>query len=313
MAEKLGTVHTEVPVTSADLLTSLPDVVRHCECPLKESYNGASLRLSRAVREQGAKVVLTGEGADELFAGYVGYKFDQLRVAREDRSRPLSAEQRLRSRLWGNPHLAYGRDFAGVTRTRQALYSRELAAQLEAFSCLAQPLVDPARLVGRHILHQRSYLDFKLRLADHLLGDHGDRVALANSVETRYPFLDLGVIECAQGMPPDLALRDFEEKYVVKRLADGYLPTEIVNREKFAFQAQTSPDLLRQGGKLIDRYLNPDRIRREGYFNPQTVQALRHRYSDDDFGLDLLVEDDLLMVVITFGIFLETFDLPNLP
>jgi asparagine synthase (glutamine-hydrolysing) len=306
MAEKLGAVHTEIPVTPADLLERLPEVVRHCECPLKETYNVASLLLSAAVRRSGAKVVLTGEGADELFAGYIGYRYDQLRATRPG---PPTGEKRSRTRLWGNPGLAYGRPLTDPIALRSGLYSRDLAARLESFSCLARPPADPDRLAGRHILHQRSYLDFRLRLPDHLLGDHGDRMALANSVETRYPFLDLAVIECARTTPPDLVLRDFEEKYVVKRVADGYLPAEVVEREKFAFQANASPDLLRVGAGWLDDLLSPARIRREGYFDPDTVRALRDRRTDDELGLDLLVEDDPLMVVITFGLFLETFGL----
>ncbi len=312
MVEALDAAHTEVPVQPADLAAELSDAVWHSECPLRESYNVASLRLSRAVRRQGSKVVLTGEGADELFAGYIGYKFDRMRMARGLPSRPPTAEERLRARLWGETRLSYGRDLTGPADLRRSLYSPQVAAVLDSFSCLNEPLVDHGQLVGRHILHQRSYLDFKLRLADHLLGDHGDRVALANSVETRYPYLDLDVIECAKAIPPDLSLHNFEEKYVLKRLADGYLPDEIVNREKFAFRASTSPDLLRRAGDWIDGYLNPDRIRQEGYFNHQVVQQLRRRYADNDFDLNLLVEDDLLMIVVTHGIFLEVFDLPNL-
>ncbi|MFJ6571131.1 asparagine synthase (glutamine-hydrolyzing) [Streptomyces sp. NPDC091292] len=312
MAEKLGSLHTEVPLTPGDLLDGLPEVIRHCECPVKESYNVASLRLSRAVRSQGGKVVLTGEGADELFAGYIGYQYDRFRIARSDPARPLSAEERLRARLWGHPQLAYGREFAGLARLRRRLYSRQLAHRLNDFSSLAEPLVDPARLEGRHILHQRSYLDFKLRLPDHLLGDHGDRMALANSVEARYPFLDPGVIACARTMPPDMLLADFEEKYPVKRVADDYLPADVVEREKFAFRSHTSPELLRLGRDWADALLDPVRIRREGYFDPEAVRHLRSRLPDGERGLDLLVEDDVLMLVLTFGLFLETFDLPHL-
>jgi asparagine synthase (glutamine-hydrolysing) len=306
MAEKLDAVHTEVPVTPTDLLARLPEVVRHCECPLKETYNVASLLLSAAVRRSGAKVVLTGEGADELFAGYIGYRYDQLRATRPGQA---TGEERARAWLWGNPDLAYGRSLADPIALRGGLYSRELAARLASFSCLATPPADPERLAGRHILHQRSYLDFRLRLPDHLLGDHGDRMALANSVETRYPFLDPAVIECARTTPPDLVLRDFEEKYVVKRVADGYLPAEVVEREKFAFQANPSPDVLAEGADWLHGLLSPARIRREGYFDPDTVRALRDRHTDDELGLDLLVEDDPMMVVITFGLFLETFGL----
>jgi asparagine synthase (glutamine-hydrolysing) len=312
MAARLGTVHTEVPVTLADLAEGLPAAISHCECPLRESYNVASMRLSRAVREQGVKVVLTGEGADELFAGYIGYKFDKMRAARSASSPVKSAEERLRTRLWGNPHLSYGRDMTVLAQNRRAMYSPQVAARLEEFSCLNSPLIDTSQLAGRHIMHQRSYLDFKLRLADHLLGDHGDRVALANSVETRYPYLDLDVIDCASSIPPDLALRDFEEKYILKQLAGSYVPAEIVNREKFAFRANTSPELVRSARTWVDQYLDPERIRKEGYFDPHVVEMLRNKYVDDDLDLHLLVEDDLLMIVLTHGIFLEAFSLPSL-
>lgn len=314
MAKSLGTAHTEVLVTLDDLMAGLAEVVWHCECPLKESYNVASLRLSRAVREHGAKVVLTGEGADELFAGYVGYKFDKKRSGRKSRPRPrpLSDEEQLRLRLWGNSNLAYGRDLTGLTQIRRSLYSREVAARLDSFDCLAQPLVDTTQLAGRHIMHQRSYLDFKLRLADHLLGDHGDRVALANSVEARYPYLDRNVIDEARAMSPDLMLHGFEEKYALKHLAAGYLPAEIVGREKFAFNANASPELIRLNESWVDHYLSPSRIRKNGYFDPGFVAELRHKYADREVGLDLLYEDDLLMTVITHGIFLEAFDMPDL-
>ncbi len=312
VARKFDSRHTEVEMTPQNLLDGLPEAIRHCECPIKESYNVASLRLSRAVRDRGAKVVLTGEGVDELFAGYIGYKYDLFRTARWDPAQPMSAEERLRERLWGHPQLAYGRDLAGLAETRRRLFARRLTGELDSFDCLARPLADPARLAGRHILHQRSYLDFKLRLPDHLLGDHGDRMAMANSVEVRYPFLDLDVVERARTMPPDMVLYDFEEKYPVKRVADGYLPSEIVEREKFAFHAHTGPDLLRQAEDWADALLDPGRIRRQGYFDPEAVGQLRRRWLDEESRLDLLVEDDLLLLVLTFGIFLESFDLPDL-
>ena len=309
VARSLDTAHTEVLVTPDDLMAGLSDAVWHCECPLKESYNVASMRLSQAVRSSGAKVVLTGEGADELFAGYLGYKFDKRAATRRRRGAP-GAEEALAHRLWGNPHLAYGQGLATRAPERRSLYSPAVLARLASFDCLREPLVDHSQLAGRHVLRQRSYLDFKLRLADHLLGDHGDRVAMANSVEARYPYLDPGVIEVARRTPPELSLHGFEEKYLLKRLADRYLPAEIINREKFAFHADTSAGLMRLPGSPLAAYLDPARIRREGYFDPDTVRAVTDRYADHEFDLNVLFEDDLLMVVITHGMLLEAFDLP---
>jgi asparagine synthase (glutamine-hydrolysing) len=313
MAAKLNAEHTEVLASPDEIADWLPEVIYHCECPIRESYNSASLLLSQAVHRDGMKVVLTGEGADELFAGYLGYKFDKMREHSRGKDRVwLSEEDQLRLRLWGNPNLVYERDFIAFALVKRRLYAKQLAAQLDSFAFVNHPLVNKERLEGRHILHQRSYLDFKLRLSDHLLGDHGDRMALANSVEARYPFLDLELIECARGVPPDLKLREFDEKYVLKRIASGRLPAEIVDREKFAFRAPTSPRLLRLRREWLEELLAPKRIAREGYFNPETVQRLRQQYAGDDFEVDLMFADDLLMVIITFGLFLEVFRLPSI-
>lgn len=307
-ASAINAEHTEVEVGPADLVALLPDVIRHCECPVRESYNVASFMLSRAVHEAGLKVVLTGEGSDELFAGYVGYRFDRAaaRVARDD---PLTQEQQLRRRLFGNPHLAFQGDLLGLRKTKRRLYARDLAERLSEFDATQGPLVDLDQVMGRDVLHQRSYLDVKLRLADHLLGDHGDRMALAHAVEARYPFLDPDVVACAAAAPPDLKLRDFDEKHLVKRVAAGIVPEPIVRREKFAFAADTSPALLREDGDLVRQYLDPVRLRRDGYFDPGAVSALLNDHAVRDEPLDLIFENDFLMVVVTFGMFLDVFGL----
>jgi asparagine synthase (glutamine-hydrolysing) len=310
VADHLRTDHTELWIGPEDLVEALATVVRHCECPLRESYNGASLLLSRKVHEHGLKVVLTGEGSDELFAGYVGYRFDRAAERRQRRpGEPLSPEEELRARLWCNPALAYQGDLLGLRERKRALYSREVAARMEDFEATREPLVDLGLLEGRDVVHQRSYLDFKLRLADHLLGDHGDRMALAHSVEARYPFLDVDVVECARQMPPGLKLRGFEEKFAVKRVADGLVPPPILEREKFAFAADASPALLRAKRARMDELLDPARIRREGYFDADEIIELRRREECRSEGLNLVFEDDALMVVITFQLFLEAFDL----
>lgn len=308
VADAIDAEHTEVEVAPADLVARLPDVIRHCECPVRESYNVASFMLSAAVHDAGLKVVLTGEGSDELFAGYVGYRFDRVaaRVARED---PLTQEQHLRRRLFGNPHLAYQGDLLGLRTARRQLYARGLAERLTEFDATRDPLVDLNQVLGRDVLHQRSYLDVKLRLADHLLGDHGDRMALAHSVEARYPFLDPDVAACAVAAPPDLKLRGFDEKHLVKRVADGVVPEPIVRREKFAFAADASPALLRDHGDLVRQYTDPARLRRDGYFDPDAVAALLNDQAVRDEPLDLIFESDLLMVVVTFGMFLDVFGL----
>ena len=147
----------------------------------------------------------------------------------------------------------------------------------------------------------------KLRLVSHLISDHGDRMAYANSVEGRYPFLDKDLVEFLITIPPDLKLKDFEEKYILKKLARHLIPEEIIKREKFAFQAPGSPFLLKRNIEYINDLISPGIIKRQGYFNPFTIERLRKQYSSEDFKLTVPYESDLLVTVITFGIFLEEF------
>src|SRR5207253_3837243 len=219
------------------------------ECPVKETYNTCSMELSRKARAEGIKVILTGEGADELFAGYVGYRFDRLRDARpnDSASSPEALrEQQMREMLWGDGKLFYEHDYFAHRETRRTLYSEDLRDAFQEFDCLLHPLVNKDRVRGRHRLHQRSYLDFKLRMSDHLLMDHGDAMALANSVEARYPFLDIDLIEYARHMPPQLKLHGYTERYILRCMGSGMLPQAILKREKFGWYAPGSPEMLQQ-------------------------------------------------------------------
>ena len=163
----------------------------------------------------------------------------------------------------------------------------------------------------RHRLDQRSYLDVKLRLADHLLGDHGDRMAMANAVEMRYPFLSRGVAELARRLSPDSKLAGLQEKAVVRAAARRFVPACIVDREKFAWAAHGSANLL---GAAISsantdmvRYLtSPRKLTQDGIFEPSAVARLtarqRNAPSYDPNGIP-----DLLMVVLTTGLFTDSF------
>jgi len=165
-------------------------------------------------------------------------------------------------------------------------------------------------LRGRHPVHQRSYLDCKLRLGEHLLSEHGDRMVLANSVEGRYPFLDPEVVRFATAIPPELKLHHLVEKYVVKQAAAGLVPAAIVEREKFGFRAPGTPYLLQQRIDWIEDLLSYDRIRAQGYFDPDTVERLKQQYRRPGFTLHPHLEIDLLMIVLTFGILVDRFQLP---
>jgi asparagine synthase (glutamine-hydrolysing) len=315
MAKRLGTCHHEIPFDDSEISTRLRAMVYHCESPVKETFNTCALALAEAVHAAGVTVVLAGEGSDELFGGYPGYRFDAF--GRGGGGQPgdeleEALEEELRERVWGDRRIFYEKDQVVFRDTKKALYGPRVRERFRAVDCMEHPLVSHARLRKRHPLHQRSYLDFKLRLADHLLSEHGDRMVMAHSVEARYPFLDLEVIEVARRMPPDLKIKGFVEKYPVKRMAEAVLPRSIVDREKFGFRAPGSPLLLQSGCEWAHDLLSPDLIRRRGVFDPDLVESLRRAWSVPGFRLHPHLETDLLMVVLTFNLLCELFDLPAL-
>ncbi|MEW6238527.1 MAG: asparagine synthase (glutamine-hydrolyzing) [Candidatus Omnitrophota bacterium] len=313
MSEYVGSIHHETEFDWPQIGERLRSAIYHAECPLKESYDACSLALSELVRRAGLKVVLTGEGSDELFAGYVGYRLDQTRSS--DMDDPFDVETMLenerREELWGDSHFFYERDFLAFRETKSAIYSEALAARMEDFESIHHPLVDKEKLRNRHPMHKRSYLDFKLRIADHLVADHGDRPAYANSVEARYPFLDVDLVEFVKTIPPSMMIKDATEKYILRAMAKNYLPTPILNREKFGFVAPGSPYLLQRNIDWVNDLLSTETIKRQGYFNPAAVERLKARYSAEGASVNTTFETDFLMIILTFGIFLETFDMPS--
>lgn len=313
IAQQVNSIHHETIFDWQHISDRLRTAIYHAESPLKESYNTCSLALSEFVSQSEIKVILTGEGADELFGGYVGYRLDQHRQAEMEESFDLETimEQELREKIWGDKNFFYEKNYYQFNEVKTALYSKAVLECFNEFACYGNTLINKSKLLNRHPIHKRSYVDFKLRLSDHLLADHGDRVAYANSVEARYPFLDINVIEFTKTIPPHLMIYQMTEKYPLRQVAARYLPTEVINREKFGFVAPGSPVLLQQNIDWVNDLLSYENIKQGGYFNPNTIERLKENYRAENFTLNTTFDNDLLMIVLTFEIFKETFNLPN--
>jgi asparagine synthase (glutamine-hydrolysing) len=312
VARNVNSQHNEIPFNWSSVDSKLREAVLHAECPLKETYNTCSLALSKAVKNNGIKVILSGEGSDEFLGGYVGYRFDvQRRQINHDKDINDILEEEMRKKLWGDPNFTYERNELEFIETKKALYSESLNKSYREFDCLRHLEIDKKKLMNRHVFHKRSYLDLKLRLSDHLVSDHCDRVNYANSVEGRYPFLDIELLDFIKTIPPGIKLKGLTEKYILKMAAKKYVPDEIVNRQKFSFVAPGSPQLLKNNIEWIEDILSYETIKRQGYFNPDTIERLKKMYRKENFRLNLPFDPDLLIIVITFGLFLEIFDMPN--
>lgn len=305
VAEALQTSHKEIAFSPPDVWNRLHDTVYHSESPIKASFDTATFTLAQQVRKDGGRLILSGEGADELFAGYVGYRFDQAR-----RRKPTSqAEAAISTRLWGDSEFIYEGELIQICRANAALFRPEIRQDYWEFSCVNQPLIDTERMAGLDILQRRSYIDTKLRLGSYLLANHGDRMALANGVEVRYPFLDERIAEFACRLHSKFKIRGLTEKYLLRRMGEPDLPRKIAHREKFAFTASGGKELLDSGGDFARQLLDKRAIERHGVFDFEQVERMNSQYKTPGYQMNVSFERDLLLFVASFSLFADTFNI----
>jgi len=299
MIEHLGAEHSDIHCRNEDVGAAFLQAIERTESPILRTAPVPMSLLSGLVREQGYKVVLTGEGADEVLGGYDLFKEGKIRRfwARQPASqwRPL-----LLKRLY--PYLditrqgsVYLRQFFGkglehsgapwfahiprwsTTSLCKEFFAPELAAQLVERDPLAElEAALPAAIRDWHPFNQSQYIEAKLLMAGYLLCSQGDRMLMANSVEGRFPFLDHRLIEFANRLPPTLKMRVLREKHLLKRAMAGYLPPAIVERHKQPYRA---PDISAFFGRAatpayVDELMGRAAIARYGYFDPERVERL---------------------------------------
>jgi asparagine synthase (glutamine-hydrolysing) len=317
-SEFIGTQHSNISCSHDDIARSLPQVIRHTEQPIVRTAPIPMFLLSKLVADSGFKVVLTGEGADEVLGGYDIFKEAKIRRfwARnlDSKWRPL-----LLKRLY--PYLqdfqkqsaANLKHFFKVTADdlQSPLFSHlprwELAAKLklllssefraatsdyDALGELERTL--PPEFGFWPHFAQGEYLEAKYFLPGYLLSSQGDRMAMAHSVEGRYPFLDYRVVEFAAKLPVNLKLKVLDEKYLLKRACQGLVPASILARRKQPYRAPdsrcffgpTAPDYVRE-------LLEPGPVQRSGIFDPKAVTALVNKFKA---GKARSVKDDMALV-----------------
>lgn len=305
MVERLGSQHHEVVVSRADIARVFPDVVRHTERPVLRTAPAPLYLLSRLVRENGIKVVLTGEGADEMFAGYDLFREARLRRfwARQPGS---SARPRLLERLypwlarspvaqapmarrffgqdlasWREPGFGHGTRWRGAAALRRLL-SADVQAAIAGFDPVAEQRGRlPAEFGRWTALAQDQYLEVRTLLSAYLLSSQGDRMLMANSVEGRFPFLDREVVALANSLPDRYKLAGLDEKAVLKHLARDLVPAAILTRKKQPYRA---PDALSFVGDdapgWIAELLSESRVGAAGLFDPGLVLRFHAKCRD---------------------------------
>lgn len=312
MKSHLGVPHREISVSNEMIRTSFPEIIRNTERPLVRTAPVPLYHLSRLVRDSGLKVVLTGEGADEVFGGYNIFRENKVRRfwAREPESefRHLLL-RRLYPYIFTNPMQGkliksfFARGLTDIddlfyshrirwnnTRRMRFLFSRELQDRLGDYD----PVEDlrsqlPGSFEQRDSFARAQYLEMWIFMSNYLLSSQGDRVAMANSLEIRVPFLDHRLIEFMAKVPARWKIRGLDEKHILKRAFADLLPEAIVNRPKTPYRAPIHTGLMDERSTDI---LTDNRLASTNVFDPLQVQKLLAKIQQaqypsevDDMGL----------------------------
>ena len=298
LAEALGTVHAEVHCTLGDIAASFPRVIAHAEQPIIRTAPAPMLLLSGLVAQQGYKVALTGEGADEIFAGYDIFKEDKVRrfASRQPGSRfrallfkklyPYLPNVQGQSAdylaaffgagMVDGDALASHRPRMRSTSAAKLFFSGDLKAELAGYDAAETMLAQlPGEFHRWHPQHQAQYLETRFLLPGYILSAQGDRMAMANGVETRFPFLDHRLVELANRIPPQLKLKGLTEKHILRKATGHLLPDSIGRRGKQPYRAPDSQAFVAPGAPgYVGELLGPQAIERTGLFNPAAVAKL---------------------------------------
>lgn len=299
----LNTEHSNIKCTYTDIGKVFPQVIWHTEKPVLRAAPAPLYLLSKLVRESGYKVVLTGEGSDEILAGYDIFKETKVRrfIERYPNSkfRPLILK-RLYPYLVNSPvrYLQYAEAFFNIdtngypphfyshiprwvtTEKTKVFFSSELREELKDYRNIDEltNFLNDIDLSYFDDLSKAQYLEAKTLLPGYILSSQGDRVAMAHSVEGRFPFLDHRVIEFCCKLPSHIRMNVLKEKYILKESMKDLIPSSIIKRTKQPYMAPDSKSFFK--GKhldYIDEILSERYLKESGFFDVRAVSLLRKK------------------------------------
>jgi asparagine synthase (glutamine-hydrolysing) len=323
----LDTDHRELRCSKNQIGEVFPDVIWHTEKPVLRTAAAPMYLLSRLVRSSGYKVVVTGEGADEVLGGYDIFKENKIRRFWESQPdsklRPLLL-RRLYPYLQNLQNLpdAYRKAFfhINVDRNLQPFFSHlprwELTSKLKMlFSSATRAAIAgdagyskirsrlPTSYSSWDSFCQAQYLETKYLLPGYILSSQGDRMAMSHSVEGRFPFLDHRVVEFASRLPSSLKMKVLNEKYLLKLSAAGLVPLLVAKRHKQPYRAPEACSFLQPAARdYMEELLSPEQIARDGIFDAPMVAKLLEKFHKgaaigvkDNMGLIGIMSTQLLM------------------
>lgn len=302
LVKHLGTDHSELRISNQDIRDTLPKVVWHAEKPLLRTAPVPMFLLAKLVRENNFKVVLTGEGADEVFGGYDIFKEAKIRhfwsrfPASASRPRLL---EKLHPYIFKDPARSrmilqkfYGVSDADLndpcfshrirwdnTSKNMMFFSDDMLNQLAGYTPEDELSASfPSKFDTRDQLARSQFLEIDIFLTNYLLSSQGDRVAMGNSVELRVPFLDYRVIDFGMKLPPQWKIRGLNEKYILKRTFGNLIPHQIIKRPKQPYRAPIRELFLSGTSDYAKDLLSKNYLEKTGYFNVSKTCNLIDKY-----------------------------------
>jgi asparagine synthase (glutamine-hydrolysing) len=295
IADQVGSESVVVPFGGSDVMAAYPELIRTAEAPVIDTACAALMELAKSVHANGYKVALTGEGSDELLAGYPWFKLHRVMSA-IDVIPGLQLSQRVRRaavRLAGLPrfpweilqrnkaaaggYTAWHDVYGMMSLSRLLFYSEEMKSAVGDHVPYEDLGLDTSRMARWHPLNRGLAVGVRVMLAGLLLSSKGDRVAMHSSVETRYPFLDDDVIAFLARLHPRWKLHGLTDKYVLRLLAERWLPKSIAWRKKAMFRAPMDAFHLDNAPPFVEQLLGPEALRVTGYFDAESVHHWRSR------------------------------------
>jgi asparagine synthase (glutamine-hydrolysing) len=305
IARAYKTDHHEIVVTPEEFFNKLPRLVWHEDEPLAHPSSVALYFVSHLASKH-VKVVLTGEGSDEMMAGYERYRKTIYNLALGSRYYGLTSEnvrrmiqrsveslpvgsrfqQKIqRTFLYLPPEIEsiYFDNFAVFPRTMQAkLLSSKAKEKIQDLD----PYTDVRRRIketdAKSLLNQLLYADIKTYLHELLMKQ--DQMSMAASIESRVPFLDHKLVEFTATLPERMKLRGWTTKYILRQGMKGILPERILNRPKMGFPVPIGAWFRGQYKSIIDEYVLSERTLQRGLFNPDVVREIvkKHQYGNEN-------------------------------
>ena len=298
VSDYLNTRHQTITCKNTDIADNFYKAVYHAEFPVLRTAMVPMMMLSGLVKDNNIKVVITGEGADEFLGGYNIFKENEIRNfwARQPDSklRPL-----LLKKLY--PYISYinnarpehMRFFFGyrLNDINNPFYSHllrwnnssrilnylndDIKNEMSPYN-IEDKLINvlPSGFYSWSSLAKAQWLESRIFMSEYLLSSQGDRMAMANSVEGRYPFLDHRLIEFLSTLPGKMKLNGLNEKYLLKKKMKGSLPDSIINRSKQAYRAPVANSLLNSS---LENYISENNIKNAGIFSFNKVQNLTEK------------------------------------